>query len=290
MDTMTNLQTALLDLLYDIKDTEIKLIIGGGFGIYLKADYVRRMQIRTLFKEKPEPRSTNDLDLFLRPELLIHSDKLKPLVEAMTRLGYTVVEGAENYQFVKLGPKGAEAGSVKIDILTGPENQFKGTAVKTDERRARPNPSIGIHAHPVNESPTLEEDLLLIPVEGTLSSGTAWKGEISLPHPYTYLMMKLFAFRDRREDPDKELGRYHALDLYSILANTTEAEWEQAKKLQNRFQKEDHVSEAGRIVSDYFSKLELLGMIRLRENKYYRAEFQVTEFMSAIQELFPLKN
>ncbi len=287
---MIDLQTALLDLLYEIKDTEIKLIIGGGFGIHLKADYVRRIGIGTLLKERPEPRSTNDLDLFLRPELLIHPDKLKPLAGAMTRLGYTVVEGAENYQFIKPGPKGGEAGSVKIDILTGPENQFEGTTVKTDKRRARPNPSIGIHAHPVNESPTLEEGLLLIPVEGTLSSSKTWKGEISLPHPYTYLMMKLFAFRDRREDPDKELGRYHALDLYSILANTTEAEWEQAKKLQNRFKKEDHVSEAGRIVSDYFSKLELLGMLRLRENKYYRPEFQLPEFMSAIQELFPLKN
>jgi hypothetical protein len=284
---MNNLKSALLDLLHEIDDTEIRLILGGGYGIYLKGEYIRQNGIRTLFTEKPELRSTNDLDLFLRPELLIHPDKLKPLEKAITKLGYSVIKGAENYQFVKPGPNGDEAGSVKIDILTGPQKAFDGTTVKTDERRARPNPSIGIHAHPVNESPTLEEGLLVVPVEGILSSGKPWKEEISLPHPYTYLMMKLFAFRDRRKDPDKELGRYHALDLYSILANTTETEWEQAQKLKARFQKEDYVVEAGQIVSDYFSKLDLLGMIRLRESKYYRAEFRLTEFMSAIQELFP---
>lgn len=46
-------------------------LIGGGFGIYLKTDHVQRLGIRTLLSEWPEPRSTNDLDLYLRPELLI---------------------------------------------------------------------------------------------------------------------------------------------------------------------------------------------------------------------------
>jgi hypothetical protein len=91
-------------------------------------------------------------------------------------------------------------GSIKIDILTGPEKAFDGSNVQVDDRRARPNPSVGIHAHPVNESPTLEEGLLSIPIEGTISSGESWRGEVFLPHPYTFLMMKLFAFRDRLQD------------------------------------------------------------------------------------------
>jgi hypothetical protein len=66
MTTMMNLQTALLDLLHEIRGTEIKLIIGGGYGIYLKDEFVRRSRLRTLFENKPETRSTNDLDLFLR--------------------------------------------------------------------------------------------------------------------------------------------------------------------------------------------------------------------------------
>jgi hypothetical protein len=100
MITITDLQTALLDLLRKIRDSEIKLIIGGGFGIYLKTNHVKRLDTRTLLNQWPEPRSTNDLDLFLRPELLIESSKLKPMVNAITGLGYQVVPGAENYQLL----------------------------------------------------------------------------------------------------------------------------------------------------------------------------------------------
>ena len=286
MITIPDLQTSLLDLLHEMEDTDIKLIIGGGFGIYLKTDLVQRLGIRTLLREWPEPRSTNDLDLFLRPELLIDSGKLKSLSEAILRLGYRVVPGAEKYQFMKPGPIGAEAGGVKIDILTGPQSCFQGTRVRVDARRARPNPSVGIHAHPVDEAPTLEEGLLPVTLAGKLGSGESWQAEACLPHPYTFLMMKLFAFKDRFSDGDKEFGRYHALDLYTILATTTEEEWEYALELRDQQGDEPYVMEAGRLVSEYFSALDRLGLIRLRESHYYRPELQLDGFMSALQELF----
>ena len=278
---------ALLDLLQKIRDSEIKLIIGGGFGIYLKTNHVKRLDMRTLLDQWPEPRSTNDLDLFLRPELLIESSRLKPLVSAITDLGYQVVPGAENYQFVKLGQGGTHAGSVKIDILTGPQSCFQGTQVKADTRRARPKPSVGMHAHPVDEALTLEEGLLSILLAGTLSSGDTLESEIFLPHPYTFSMMKLFAFRDRLDDPDKEFGRYHALDLYTILATMTEDEWEYALQLRDQYKNEPFTIEAGQLVSEYFSAPECLGMIRLRESPYYRPELQIGKFISVLQELFP---
>lgn len=151
MITIVDLQTSLLDLLHEIEGSEVKVIIGGGFGIYLKVVHVTKEGRRTLWREWPEPRSTNDLDLFLHPELIIESEKLKPLAEAIERLGYQAVAGAEKYQFVKPGAGGADPGSVKIDILTGPQSRFKGTKVRADARRARPHPSIGIHAHPVEQ-------------------------------------------------------------------------------------------------------------------------------------------
>ncbi len=64
MITIPDLQTALLDLLYELQGTDIKLIIGGGYGIYLKSDSVRHLGVRTLLHAWPEARSTNDLDLF----------------------------------------------------------------------------------------------------------------------------------------------------------------------------------------------------------------------------------
>jgi hypothetical protein len=198
-----------------------------------------------------------------------------------------VIKTAEKYQFVKPGPTGSTVGSIKIDILTGPEKAFDGSNVQVDDRRARPKPSVGIHAHPVNESPTLEEGLLSIPIEGTISSGETWRGEVFLPHPYTFLMMKLFAFRDRLHDPNKDFGCYHALDLYSILANTTETEWEQAEDFRDRFKEEVTVSEACNIVSEHFSTAETLGIIRLKESRYFRPELQLSDFISSLQQLFP---
>ena len=278
MNRIIDLQTALLDLLQKVHGSEIRLIAGGGFGIYLKTDHVRRSGIRTLLDQWPEPRSTNDLDLFLKPELLIESSKLKPLVSAITELGYEVVPGAEKYQFVKPGPGGTDVGGIKIDILTGPQSRFHGTRVKADARRARP----------LYEALTLEEGLLPIVLTGTLSSGESWKSEIFLPHPYTFSMMKLFAFRDRLDDPNREFGRYHALDLYTILATTTEEEWEYALQLRDHYKNDPPAKEAGNLVSEYFSSQKRMGMIRLMESPYYRPELQNEKFMSALQEMFPL--
>ena len=168
MIKISELQTSLLDILHEIEDTGIKFIIGGGFGIYLKTEHVRRLGMRTLLQAWTEPRSTNDLDLFLRPELLINAMKLKPLAEAIARLGYQAVPGAEKYQFIKPRAEGTDKGGIKIDILTGPQNCFQDTKVKVDARRARPNPSVGIHAHPLNEAPTLEMGLLSETLVGSL--------------------------------------------------------------------------------------------------------------------------
>jgi hypothetical protein len=99
--------------------------------------------------------------------------------------------------------------------------------------------------------------------------------------------MKLFAFRDRLDDADKEFGRYHALDLYTILTTTMEMEWNQAIEFRNRKGDEPYIMEAGGLVSKYFSSLDRQGMIRLRESRYYRPQLQLDEFISALQELFP---
>lgn len=288
MIALSDLRGALLELLREVQDSEVRLIIGGGFGIFLKSEQVRKLEQRTLLSEWPEPHSTNDLDLFLRPELLIHSEKLKPLAAAVTKLAYTPVPGAEKHQFIR-PVAGMETAVVKLDLLTGPERCFAGTKAKVDGRRVRPRPSVDLHAHPVNEAPTLEEGLTPVTLAGRLPSGDDWRGEVYLPHPFTYLMMKLFAFRDRRDDPDKDFGRYHALDLYTILATATETEWKEAVRLRARFGEEPTVIEAGRVVAHHFSMEDRMGILRLKESPYFRPELQVRDFMSALAELFPLK-
>jgi hypothetical protein len=287
MNRLSDLKIALLELLKQIDGSGIKLIVGGGFGIYLKSEHALDKGLRTLLNKWPEPRSTNDLDLFLRPELLIHPNELEPLQAALSKLDYEPVPGAAKYQFSNAGVSDPGSGIIKIDFLTGPRASFDHTSVRVGERRARPSPSVGIHAHIVDEAPTLELDNLEIPVEGTLDSGEIWRSDVSVPHPFTFAMMKLFAFRDRIDDPDREFGSYHALDIYSIVATTTEEEWVQAPALREEYKTNVHVIETGEIVSEFFSSAEDMGIIRLKESPYYKPDFQLDDFMSILQELFP---
>jgi hypothetical protein len=50
MKSLQPLTNALADLLHELNGTDIKLIIGGGFGIYLKTTYVREHKLRTLLE------------------------------------------------------------------------------------------------------------------------------------------------------------------------------------------------------------------------------------------------
>jgi hypothetical protein len=68
-----------------------------------------------------------------------------------------------------------------------------------------------------------------------------------------------------------------------------EMEWKQALELRDKQGDKLYIVEAGRLVSEHFFDLNSLGMIRLRESRYYRAELQLDEFMSALKELFPAR-
>jgi hypothetical protein len=292
VNDLPTLKTALLDLLYETHDTDLKLIVGGGYGIFLKRQHAQESGTRTVLTAWPEARSTNDIDLFLRPELLICPDPLMPLGPALDRLGYKVIPGAEKFQFARPGPTGGLNGSLKIDLLTGPRSRFVGTRAKVDSRRVSPKPSVGVHAHHVDEALTLEEGLLPIRLAGQTTAGPDHAAEVYLPHPLTFAMMKLFAFRDwasgekGRDDDAKKYGRYHALDLYTVIATASESEWDHGLELRDRYRGEAEMAEAARIVKDQFANATSLGMIRMRENGYYREDLQATEFLNALHELF----
>ena len=285
MDELSQLSNALLDLIDNISSENLKLIVGGGFGIYLRhKELLKEGNTKTLFKEWPQPRSTNDLDLFLKAELLADSSKLKPLVDAIQKLGYNPIESARYYQFSKPGPKGGEAGGFKIDILTGPVEHLRKIGVKADSRRAHPKPKIELHAHPVDEALTLEEHLKSVVIE---YSGR--KGEVFIPHPFSFVMMKLFALRDRKDDSGKDYGRHHALDIYTVVAMMTSREWEESLSLAKKHKNNIKVIEAAGIVADMFRDESSIGVIRLRESKYYKDAFQLSEFLMALSDLFKIK-
>lgn len=126
-------------------------------------------------------------------------------------------------------------------------------------------------------------------VRGILSDGSSYEGQILLPHPFTFLTMKLFALRDRIEDDSKDSGRHHALDLYTVIGTMSRKEWDECLSLRARYQTDAILVECGRIVGDLFTGVDSLGTIRLRESAYFRPEFQVSDFLGVLKDLFAPK-
>lgn len=284
MSELASLEKSLLDLLSRLDSTTCPIILGGGYGLYVRRTILERKGTRTLLEHWPEARSTNDLDLFLRPELLCDSNRLASLKSALDDLGYTPVEGAEHYQFRKDDPDGFIQRGIKIDLLTGPSSRFEGTGLKVDRRRVRPNPSVKVHAHPTDEAITLEEHLQEVDFPVGVYEGTS--KPLFLPHPFTYALMKLFAFRDQVDMPEKENGSHHAIDLYSVVAMMTEPEWEQAKEFANTNSDSMTGIEASRIVAEMFGSKTSRGLLVMQTNPYCSEHLQLLDFNDVIQELF----
>jgi hypothetical protein len=203
----------------------------------------------------------------------------------LDELGYTPVAGAEHYQFRKDDPDGFIERGIKIDLLTGPSSSFDGTGLRVDERRVRPNPSVKVHAHPTDEAITLAEHLQEVKFK-IGGDGESANKSVYLPHPFTYSLMKIFAFRDQIGDPAKGNGSHHALDLYSIIAMMTETEWEQAKEMASSNDNSAILNEASRIVSEMFESPTSRGFLVMRANPYCSDQLQLADFTQLLAQLF----
>jgi hypothetical protein len=282
------LRPVLLDFLYELREKDIPLLIGGGYGLFLKQEHLARSSYtRTLLppKEWPQARATNDIDLLLRPEILLAPEHMAILRETLDRLAFEPVAGAEYYQFEKpLGP----GRSVRFDFLTGPSSQFAHRQdLQIDSSRVRPRESVGLHAHPLEEAIAYEKDATRVAVTGLRSNGDLYVAEILVPQAFTYMLMKLFAFRDRKDDPDKDMARHHALDLYRVAAMMTEVEYEVVRRLATENREASVVREASRIVADFFSSSTALGVLRIREHPLYSDDMDIEEVLRLLAELFP---
>lgn len=238
-----------------LEEDGVQLFVGGGYGLWLKAEYLATNDIETL-RDLPTPRTTQDIDIFLGIDVITDATKFNAVRDALRGLGYKPVAGAENYQFFRETTDTSDLPKVvKIDFLAPFVDDAR---VKVDNRRIRPRDSRGLHAHVAPEAETLDQ----MPFELTLEEG----GSVLIPHPFTFLMLKLFAFRDQVLDEDRGLGRYHAYDLFRIVAMMTADEWDQASEIRRRFAGSPRLDTAKEIVASHFDSLRSIGMLRLREH------------------------
>ena len=285
MAWMDPLTANLLDLLFELREHPIPFTIGGGFGLYLKRRQLDQTGERTLFSQLPMPRATNDLDLFARADVLCDLKSMKEVAAALQRLGYEAVPEAMYMQWKKHFDLHGQDREIKVDLLVGPLGRFR-ERLHVKGVRARPVGSIKLHAHTVEEALRIDESPATLTITGNLFNGEPAEAQIRVPQPFTYLLMKLFAFRDRKEDRDKDLGRHHALDLYTIVAMQVESEYQESLRLGNQYGGDGHVQTAREIIRDDFAAPTSIGVIRLREHPLFRPEFPVPDFLAVLGEIF----
>lgn len=242
---------------------------------------------RTLIPDLPSARSTEDLDIFLKAEVISDPEKTGPIREALDRRGYEPV--VPNFQFRREIYYRDRRRSVKVDFLAAPVPDELRGSVKTDPVRIRPRDGKGLHAHVTPEALTIEESLISIDIgEGDESS------TVFLPHPFSYLLLKLYALRDRIGDRDSDNGRHHAFDLYSTIATMTEQEWDESGSIRDRYSNTPQVIEARGIASDLFANRTAAGSLRLQEHArntgYALSREHLALFLDSLRELMTQQN
>jgi hypothetical protein len=252
----------------------------------LRQRLLRALGTRTL-RPYPVARSTEDIDLFLTAELLVDAQKVTRFREALAALGYRPVESAKFYQFVRHVEHARLTRPLKIDLLADvPRLPGEKLALRADVRRVRNRAVRGLHAHSTPEALTVEEHLL--PVEVRWEDRTT---TVFVPHPFSYLLLKLLALRDQLHDERKGFGRHHAFDLYTIMAMVTENEWSEACALRDRYRDEAPMPSARAVAAELFDSPDALGMIRLREHLRETGEEvprdHLERFVRDLRELFP---
>jgi hypothetical protein len=285
---MDLLRTSLLDLLYELREQDVPLTIGGGFGLFLKRQHLTERQVRTLFAELPEPRATNDIDVFFRADLLTDKASITALVEAIRRLGYVPVEEAKYFQWKRPVEVGGVTQEVKLDFLVGPLGDRR-AKLQVNPPRVRPKgKSVGFHAHQTDEALFLEDAPMAIELRGGRSTGEAYAATLYVPEAFPYLLMKLSAFADRKADENKDLGRHHALDAYTIVGMMTESEYDHARALGAQSRSDPHFIRVCQVVAAEFATPTALGILRLREHRLFRDDFRLNEFVVTLGEIFSL--
>jgi hypothetical protein len=206
-------------------------------------------------------RATKDIDFVLdvvglRGENLSLAAKLK-------ELGYTVVQGAHNFQFEKPIPNSAE--TMRIEFMA-PE-EFK------REKDIRVDVDKGIHARACTGGSIAVAESAVHELSGKLPDGSPYKTSIRVTKPHSLVMLKLLALDERYRNirglaeakHDREEARTHAADVIAIVSAQIDAP-QFKKDLQQQFK-----SDAGlglrvlKILGTYFRETTSPGLLVYEE-------------------------
>ena len=156
-----------------------------------------------------------------------------------------------------------------------------------DNRRVRPKPDVGLHAHGTEEAIAIETEMNKLHISAKCTSGILYEGNIYLPSTYSFLMMKLFALNDQVDREDKGFGRKHAADIYSLIAMLTETEYKLTQKMSTLFENTPQALQSANIVQELFESVTSAGMLRIHESLALPISAETDEFRTLLAEIFP---
>lgn len=190
------------------------------------------------------------------------------------QLGYEPVDSGRYWLF----EKPFEQGRVRLDLLTGPVSPEQRPKVRIKAHRVRARGDVELHAHLTAEAVGLDIEPLSLPLPEGVS--------ILVPNAFTFVMMKLHAFRDRVDDGNKELGRHHALDVYRLLAMFSPAEDELARRLREEHRRDAAVVRAAEIAREMFGNMTSVGVLRMREHALASDALQIQRALDLLHDVF----
>ena len=91
------------------------LLLADGLGLYLKQQFLQDAGVRTLLPRSkwPVARTTQDIDLILRAEVVAGTEQMRRCREALDQMGFVVVEGAKWMKFTR----NVDGRDVIIDLM-----------------------------------------------------------------------------------------------------------------------------------------------------------------------------
>lgn len=263
------------------------LVITGGFGLTLRLGWLRESG-REPLGHLPNERTTEDIDLLLPIEFISDPVRVAALRDAILRCGYEVRKGREFYQFQRHIDYRGQRRAIRIDLLAAtPVTAEQRAVVKIKRWRIRPHRVSGLHAYRTPEALMVHEQLQAIEID----CGHR-RRRFYVPHPTSYVIMKLFAFRDRvlRDSPAKSR---HAIDLYRLAVSTTREEMITVPRLVAPYRERPEYQEATRIVERFFASPEAPGTLIVRnslsDGGMPPGKPQVRLFVDLLHELLDLR-
>ena len=265
------LRAALQELVRELAPANITLVVGGGYGLLLRAQHTHQSNFRTRSPNIPPTRATEDIDCFLRRETITNATKMGAIRNALDRLGYN--PKVPNFQFERSASSEEASMTVKIDLLAASVEPPLDKMVHVHAMRIRARGFSGLHAYLTPEAFAIEEDHLALDVSDD-ASGLM----VHIPHPFAFLALKIMALHDRIAGE----GKYHALDLFTIWSTLTEPEWDAAVRMCEKYSRHEVMGKVHDATQALFGAATAPGVLALKD----QGRRQEIEIQTAVAEAF----